>query len=675
MFSIRRFPLVQQTLIGVIALFLLISIPLFFALYLHSRSAAESAAHSALDTQTSLIELTLQYAQEGMQREALAELERLEVTLPPARLSGERVNTGGVSLPGLMFGDIQGISNQAYLRAYKEKNPTNDVAFLVRDSTNLYRGTTLLKDEGGRYRDGELVSDAYAQTVLRGERYNGTIQRGGKMYGLAVQPVRDGNGTVIGAISMRVSVADDVNALKERLGGIVLGKTGFPFIIALPVGDQKEAGLVLHPLFQDKLVRASNAESQELFNKIIEQKNGTTLYKQVMKGGGTEQKIASFREIPGLHWIIAASAPMVEFTASYDSITHWFYLGLTVMVLVLVFCLWGLIRRQLSPIDELAKGLVRMGEGDLSYELATLPGSLNEIDVLAAHINTTREAMKGLVGTIRTSAVTVTDAAAAALGGMNNLTSNVETLSSTSSQVSRSIEELSAAIEQVAHAAEIANERVGEAAGKVGHGKEVVHGVIDSIQTVEVRVQSTLSEVEQLTQNSRKIETVVASIGAIAGQTNLLALNAAIEAARAGEVGRGFAVVADEVRKLAEQSANSADEIGKILNEITIGVDAVRAAIATVVNETQHGAQASGAAGEALDSIEEITHALVDNVNTIAESATEQASAAQSMTEQVNASAQIANDTDTVAQGVAQTASALKDEADKLNRQVGHFKV
>ncbi|MDR1063863.1 MAG: hypothetical protein LBL48_08040, partial [Azoarcus sp.] len=61
--------------------------------------------------------------------------------------------------------------------------------------------------------------------------------------------------------------------------------------------------------------------------------------------------------------------------------------------------------------------------------------------------------------------------------------------------------------------------------------------------------------------------------------------------------------------------------------------------------------------------------------NTIAESATEQASAAQSMTEQVNASAQIASDADKVTQDVSQTAASLKTEADKLNGEIGYFKV
>jgi methyl-accepting chemotaxis protein len=72
-----------------------------------------------------------------------------------------------------------------------------------------------------------------------------------------------------------------------------------------------------------------------------------------------------------------------------------------------------------------------------------------------------------------------------------------------------------------------------------------------------------------LTNNAvRKINEAINVISNIANQTNLLALNASIEAARAGENGKGFSVVAEEIGKLANQSNQSAKEIGDNLVQL-----------------------------------------------------------------------------------------------------------
>lgn len=76
------------------------------------------------------------------------------------------------------------------------------------------------------------------------------------------------------------------------------------------------------------------------------------------------------------------------------------------------------------------------------------------------------------------------------------------------------------------------------------------------------------NQTNETNQSVMHIGNAVDMITDIAGQTNLLSLNASIEAARAGEYGKDFAVVADQIRQLADQSANTAKEIGEIVAEL-----------------------------------------------------------------------------------------------------------
>lgn len=100
-----------------------------------------------------------------------------------------------------------------------------------------------------------------------------------------------------------------------------------------------------------------------------------------------------------------------------------------------------------------------------------------------------------------------------------------------------------------------------------------VQQIVSSLDTIARTICQVSEAVNQLGEDSRKVQASLSIITEIADQTNLLALNAAIEAARAGEQGRGFAVVADEVKALSRRTKDAAIEVTSTINSFSARVD------------------------------------------------------------------------------------------------------
>ena len=149
---------------------------------------------------------------------------------------------------------------------------------------------------------------------------------------------------------------------------------------------------------------------------------------------------------------------------------------------------------------------------------------------------------------------------------------NAAELVSAADDVHKSAEATAASAASAADSAGVASLHSSSSAAAVSQlyssNAEIDQQMQRGMETVSTTVSDAAdvrSSVEELSNVTKHIGTIVGVIENIAGQTNLLALNATIEAARAGEAGRGFSVVAQEVKLLSQQtSASTADIAAQI---------------------------------------------------------------------------------------------------------------
>jgi methyl-accepting chemotaxis protein len=306
---------------------------------------------------------------------------------------------------------------------------------------------------------------------------------------------------------------------------------------------------------------------------------------------------------------------------NYDSAITGIVAVAVIASLLTVLLAWLLTRSIVTPLNRAVLAAQTIAEGNLTKtievdgkdEPARLLGALA---TMQASLRKTIEQIAGSATQLGTAAEELSAVTQDASRGLQQQNNEIE-------QAATAVNEMTAAVEEVARNAVSTSEASNQSTQAAREGRDRVVETVDAIQTMTHDVHNTSLMIEGLAAQGRDIGKVLDVIRAIAEQTNLLALNAAIEAARAGEAGRGFAVVADEVRALAHRTAQSTQEIEKMVAGIQNGTGEAVASMQQSNHRTQSTLELARAAGVALEQITQSIH-LINERNLVIASASEE---------------------------------------------------
>lgn len=291
--------------------------------------------------------------------------------------------------------------------------------------------------------------------------------------------------------------------------------------------------------------------------------------------------------------------------------------------------------------------LKAFSEGNFAVTSTNLSAYRGAFEGVLLSMRAMRDQMNGALLNIR-------DASGQVSAGAGQMAGSAQSLAEGATEQAGAVQELMATIENV-------SAMVAESAEGAEKSYKLAEEYVEEAGRSSEAMQELTESMTKINEVSQQISNIIAEIEDIASQTNLLSLNASIEAARAGEAGKGFAVVADQIGKLASDSAQSAVNTRKLIENS--------------VEQITHGNEITERTAVALNKVVEGIKALRENEKETSENARSQSESMKQIEQGIEQISSVVQNNSAAAQETSATSEELSAQAVNLNAEIEKFQL
>ena len=277
-------------------------------------------------------------------------------------------------------------------------------------------------------------------------------------------------------------------------------------------------------------------------------------------------------------------------------------IGLSIAIIVCVTITALLVARSIStPIRTASRVARQVASGDLRADVGLTQN--DETGALLVAIQTMTNDLRGLIGRIQVSSVTLNANATAIQATSNNQQHIVAEYGAATNEAVAAVKEITGTSHELSKTMTEVNALASSTGIKAVEGRADLQGMDSTMRTLETSTASIGTKLTTISEKASNINMVITTMVKVADQTNILSINAAIEAEKAGDYGLGFLVVAREISRLADQTAHASLDIERMVKEMQSSVTSGVKEMKVFTEQVQGGVREIGTLSEKLGEI------------------------------------------------------------------------